>query len=105
MELIRDLVNRIGPLLSHLSLHWPILSARLALALKHIVLQSVVQSRVPVRVPEMDGVALCDLLVLGDVARCNQDRALVHAAPQGIRVTAVVDKGKAGVDGAAHLLP
>ena len=53
----------------------------------------------------MDGVALCDLLVLGDVPRCNQDRALVHAAPQGIRVTAVVDKGKAGVDGAAHLLP
>ena len=53
----------------------------------------------------MDGVALCDLLVLRDVPGRHQDRALVDAAPQGIRVAAVVDQGQAGVDGAAHFLP
>lgn len=53
----------------------------------------------------MHGVALRDLLPLGDVCGGHEDRALVHAAPDGVGVAAVVDEGQARVDGHADLLP
>ena len=48
MKFIRDFMDCVGTFLPNLPLHRPILFARLALALKHVVFQSVIKSGVPV---------------------------------------------------------
>jgi len=48
MEFIRDFMDCVGTFLTDLALHRPILFTRLTLALKHVVLQSVVESGVPI---------------------------------------------------------
>ena len=91
-------------LIRNLLLKRPVLLAGGTLALKHVVLQSVIGSLILTRVSEVDRVALSYLLTHGDVVGGHQDGALVDVASDGVGVAAVVDQGQTCVDSRSNPL-